>query len=621
MFGPGRSPARATRTTWPSTASPTSTNDHQQLVGTPWAPGTSHQPTTNTQLVLRAAPARSNTPVAATRRLHPDTAQQWLSYPNTGAQWHRLVEQLERAQPIPWQHLHHILTVLQQVAQDTGQILPPGERTLPDTLRSAGEQQPLGALIHLPWAVTLFQQPGGYIPATAQEALLQAFLGERQASAAATLAEQWQTPTANTATDRPRAPHLPTPAVPADARPAGPALQHTLPERTPPEGTGAQAANPEPDLSPSQPSSRSDDDARTSSTSSTTSDPEHGGPAVAHPATETTEAANAPRTVAAAEPHNHPTQPMIHGRRLREALARLDPLPATAFLSEPCIMFRKPPPFLRGPLRRALHFALDQINSASADDMRERAWKLWLFLPRLLLHRPAGTQRVPKPELLNRFTQFFTGRWDTLIEHSSAKQRQARRTNQHPTNPNEDARAQRAIHLARLGELSRARQALLAEPLAPGDEATHQRLTDPTARPQQAYQAIDTDLLQWIPATPTAIPAQLFLTNLARAKKGAAPGPSGLTAEIAKLLLDDAAASHSFQQVCHRLATADIPATTAAAIGLGRMVAIRKASGGVRGLVVGDFLRRLVARSLAQHYATDFEAPHLLLVHLHRMQW
>ncbi|CAK9081723.1 132 kDa protein [Durusdinium trenchii] len=385
-----------------------------------------------------------------------------------------------------------------------------------------------------------------------------------------------------------------------------PALQHTLPERTPPEGTGAQAANPEPDLSPSPPSSRSDDDTSTSSTSSATSDPEHGGPAVAHPATETTEAANAPRTVAATEPHNHPTQPMIHGRRLREALARLDPLPATAFLSEPCIMFRTPPPFLRGPLRRALHFALGQINSASTDDMRERAWKLWLFLPRLLLHRPAGTQRVPKPELLNRFTQFFTG-------NSSANQRQARRTNQHPTNPNEDARAQRAIHLTRLGELSRARQALLAEPLAPGDEATHQRLTDPTARPQQAYQAIDTDLLQWNPATPAAIPAQLFLTNLARAKKGAAPGPSGLTAEIAKLLLDDAAASHSFQQVCHRLATADIPATIAAAIGLGRMVAIRKASGGVRGLVVGDFLRRLVARSLAQHYATDFEAachPH-----------
>ena len=220
------------------------------------------------------APPRPRSTARATRTTWPSTTGRtaW----NTGAQWHRLVEQLERAQPIPWQHLHHILTVLQQVAQDTGQMLPPGERTLPDTLRSAGEQQPPGALIHLPWAVTLFQQPGGYIPATAQEALLQAFLGERQASAAATLAEQWQTPTANTATDRPRAPHLPTPAVHADARPAGPALQHTLPERTPPEGTGAQAANPEPDLSPRPPSSRSDDDTSTSSTSSTTSDPEIG---------------------------------------------------------------------------------------------------------------------------------------------------------------------------------------------------------------------------------------------------------------------------------------------------------------------------------------------------------
>ena len=46
----------------------------------------------------------------------------------------------------------------------------------------------------------------------------------------------------------------------------------------------------------------------------------------------------------------------------------------------------------------------------------------------------------------------------------------------------------------------------------------------------------------------------------------------------------------------------------AAAIGMGRLIALQKPSGGVRGLVVGDFLRRLVARSLAQHYAQDFDA-------------
>ena len=106
------------------------------------------------------------------------------------------------------------------------------------------------------------------------------------------------------------------------------------------------------------------------------------------------------------------------------------------------------------------------------------------------------------------------------------------------------------------------------------------------------------------------LPPQLIRHNLAKARKGTAPGPSGLTAEIAKVLLDDPIAAEAFQRVCLRLANATIPSTIAAAIGLGlgRMIALQKPSGGVRGLVVGDFLRCLVARSLAQHYASDFDA-------------
>lgn len=56
-----------------------------------------------------------------------------------------------------------------------------------------------------------------------------------------------------------------------------------------------------------------------------------------------------------------------------------------------------------------------------------------------------------------------------------------------------------------------------------------------------------------------------------------------------------------------RLARADIPTPTAKALGLGRMVALQKPSGGVRGLVIGDFLRRLVARSIAQQFAATFD--------------
>lgn len=69
-----------------------------------------------------------------------------------------------------------MLSTLQQLALDSGKFLPPAEQALPEAVRTAGMQQPAGTLIHLPWAGGLFQQPDGYIPATAQEALLQTFL-------------------------------------------------------------------------------------------------------------------------------------------------------------------------------------------------------------------------------------------------------------------------------------------------------------------------------------------------------------------------------------------------------------------------------------------------------------
>ena len=78
-------------------------------------------------------------------------------------------------------------------------------------------------------------------------------------------------------------------------------------------------------------------------------------------------------------------------------------------------------------------------------------------------------------------------------------------------------------------------------------------------------------------------------------------------------ILDDSAAVDSFGAVATRLARAQLPATIAQALGLGRLIAIRKTGGGVRGIVVGDYLRRLIARTLAQHFAPAFDVatrPH-----------
>ena len=86
------------------------------------------------------------------------------------------------------------------------------------------------------------------------------------------------------------------------------------------------------------------------------------------------------------------------------------------------------------------------------------------------------------------------------------------------------------------------------------------------------------------------------------------PGPSGLTGEILRLVLDDDESSHVLLRVAARLARADVPTAVGGWLGIGRLVAAQKPSGGVRGLVVSDFLRRLASRTLAQQFADHFDA-------------
>ena len=72
------------------------------------------------------------------------------------------------------------------------------------------------------------------------------------------------------------------------------------------------------------------------------------------------------------------------------------------------------------------------------------------------------------------------------------------------------------------------------------------------------------------------------------------------TAQILRLVLDDDEAAGALCEVANLLAHAQLRSSAATALALGRLVAIRQPSGRTRGLVVGDALRRLVARILAQ---------------------
>ena len=92
------------------------------------------------------------------------------------------------------------------------------------------------------------------------------------------------------------------------------------------------------------------------------------------------------------------------------------------------------------------------------------------------------------------------------------------------------SRVQRAEALVQMGELSAGRQALEGADVAPGNSATLAQLTNPVRRlpiPRDHLSGSATA----VPAQPFELDPELFCKNVRSVRRGAAPGPSGMTVE------------------------------------------------------------------------------------------
>ena len=96
--------------------------------------------------------------------------------------------------------------------------------------------------------------------------------------------------------------------------------------------------------------------------------------------------------------------------------------------------------------------------------------------------------------------------------------------------------------------------------------------------------------------------------NLRTSRRGAVAGPSGMTAEHLCVLLHCPMASTAFVAVAIALSRADVPQVILDAIRLGRLTALRKPSG-VRGIVAGDIVRRLVAAPCLSNSQRERKKP------------
>ena len=116
---------------------------------------------------------------AAVGRLHPD-ALQACKTDSHGALWSRALANLRLAGSVPPASVAHALHILQQLSSEEGRPVPLPEAQLLLNISGGASTLPANASVHLLWAWSFAVQPDGYIPATAQEALLHVFLGKRQ---------------------------------------------------------------------------------------------------------------------------------------------------------------------------------------------------------------------------------------------------------------------------------------------------------------------------------------------------------------------------------------------------------------------------------------------------------
>ena len=299
--------------------------------------------------------------------------------------------------------------------------------------------------------------------------------------------------------------------------------------------------------------------------------------------------------------------PRVVQAAIREGFRALDEVNLVHEFSRRAAVMQNIPSCVKGPFRNAMRLSLEEMTVRGDAVRQERGWKLFMLLPRLLL-RPARGGLISRKKLEDRFADFGRGEWMSLEgsrkcaeEAATAHRRRRRRARENDV----EKRAARALNFVQLGELSSARQALEGADLAPGNDETLRALRQRPAFPQEP---IPPALMQLRPPRQHELDDKLLGKNLKSATRGAAGGPSGMTTEHLRPLLDSQRDMHLFHEVCQQLARAEVSQTIVDAIRLGRMTALTKPNGGVRGIVAGDVIRRLTARTIAQQLGKVVEA-------------
>ena len=130
---------------------------------------------------------------------------------------------------------------------------------------------------------------------------------------------------------------------------------------------------------------------------------------------------------------------------------------------------------------------------------------------------------------------------------------------------------------------------------------------DPSRRPPVPREPLPEDLNLFEPEEPFELDFDRFARNIRSARRKAAGEPSGMTAEHLRPLLENDRDIAKLRDFASIMAREDVPDRIDPAVQLGRITALQKPGGGERGIAVSDFLRRAVARTVAQRVSKEVE--------------
>ena len=230
--------------------------------------------------------------------------------------------------------------------------------------------------------------------------------------------------------------------------------------------------------------------------------------------------------------------------------------------------------------------------------------EFFLLVPRMLLEPTEETGQVGKEIFNERMRKFLRGEWGELLAQCG----------QHGVTCNRklDADALQRIQLeqaeakVRLREISRARVHLMSDGVAPGNAETLNELEDPDLRPRVISEAIPDHILNFVPAESLRLDPDALLAALRSAGRGSAQDLGGMRYEHLRVLIDDDDLWGAFALMAQSYARAEMPVSVMQATRLGRMTALKKDNGRIRGIVASSLFRRLVCKTVARQYAEIF---------------